>query len=271
MKIPYNISEYKNLWVNLTPKMLEEKWDMKLYHILPYKHFLQILKSKSLYFVNIHKSWWDEPYELFYFRPRYFRAIHSREVPLSVEQIMTRYYAQCWSENRDSDAMWRIYSGVHRDGVRISTTLGKIIQLLYPATNLELLPYVGFMQYEWKMVIKSWLNAHSLLTTKEWEQAAKDSLFIKRKNFSHEKEFRIILSAPTTLDGGFVNPWQDHATIPIDINDFIEEITFSPFIDKDLKAKHFRTVTRYLDGTAKINQSTLYLDDISKQKIVIKD
>ena len=94
---------------------------------------------------------------------------------------------------------------------------------------------------------------------------------MKRNNFSHEKEFRILLSAPTTLDGGIPNPWQDHVTIPIDINDFIEEITFSPFVDKNTRAKHFRTITRYLDGSAKINQSTLYLDDLSKMEINITD
>ena len=134
-----------------------------------------------------------------------------------------------------------------------------------------MLPYVGFMQYEWKKDIKSWIKAHSPLSTLDWEQAAKDSLFMKRNNFSHEKEFRILLSAPTTLDGGIPNPWQDHVTIPIDINDFIEEITFSPFVDKNTRAKHFRTITRYLDGSAKINQSTLYLDDLSKMEINITD
>lgn len=256
--------EYRNSWINLTPDYIDAHWDMKLYNILPYKRFLTLLRTRSLYFSNILTAWKDEPYELFYFKPHYF--MHA--IPMNVEDVSSRYYAQCWSTERDSNAMWRIYSGKNYDGVRIATTLGEIIQLLYPVRNINQLPYIGFMQYEWKKDIQAWLSSHSNLSLHDWQNAARDSLFMKRKNFRYENEFRILLSAPTVINNQ-PNPWSDYQTLQIDINAFIKEITFSPFIDDVTKGKHYRTTTRYLNGNISVNQSKLNMDDISGRSINI--
>ena len=269
MPISNDILQYHNAWLNLPIEYVIANWNKKLYHILPYKYFLDILKNHSLYFVNIFQSWWDEPYELFYYRPNYFSQINGKSVHIDVKSLAMSFYAQCWSENRDSDAMWRIYSGKNYDGVRIATTLGEIIKLLYPITNINQFPNIGFMRYEWKKDIKQWLANHSSITFLNWREAAVESLFMKRKNFSHEKEFRIIFSVPTMQDNGRPSVVQNHLSIPIDINTFIKEITFSPFIDSNKYGKHYRNITRYLNGNIPVNQSYLYTDDISNKTITL--
>lgn len=270
INIPQNILEYSELWMNMSVDYVCENWDKRLYHILPYEYFLNILKTNSLYLVNILDKWRDEPYELFYYKPKYFRRFESKDIKLDVRGVANRFYAQCWSLNKDSNAMWRIYSGKDYDGVRIATTLGDIVSLLYPIHNKEQYPYIGFMKYEWKKDIKQWLTNHSSLTFLDWLHAANESLFIKRKNFNYEKEFRIVISTPTMDDGGRQNKVQDHFSIPIKLNEFIKEISLSPFIDKNLRNEHYKEIFEYVqDSSVKVNQSLFSVDDISDSEIII--
>lgn len=65
-----------------------------------------------------------------------------------------RYYGQCWSLTKDSDAMWRIYSN-HKDGVRIKTTVGKLISELEQTRGMiAVVPYFGKVKYYSKMKLK---------------------------------------------------------------------------------------------------------------------
>ena len=267
--IPANIGEYSYAWKNLTLNYVRDNWDKKLYHFIPYKHLLTLLRTGDLYFVNILKAWGNEPYELFYYRPNYFQQAGNAQIPVDVKDVSSHFYAQCWTENRDSNAMWSIYAGKNKDGVRIATTLGKIISLLYPVVNIGVIPFIGFMDYEWKKDIKAWVANHSNIPFADWREASIDSLFIKRMNFNYEKEFRIVLSAPSVLENGQINPPQDGLTKQININNFIEEITLSPFIDDTIRQRQYRKITRYLNGQILVRQSPLYKDDISNMSVVI--
>lgn len=267
--IPNNVREYTYAWRNLTLDYVQNNWDKKLYHFIPYKHLLTLLQTGNLYFVNLLNAWGDEPYELFYYRPNYFKQIGNSQVPVDVKNISTHFYAQCWTENRDSNAMWCIYAGEKKDGVRITTTLGKIINLFYPVIDINAIPYIGFMDYMWKKDIKTWVSNRANLSFANWEKNSIDSLFIKRMNFNYEKEFRIVLTTPSVLDNGQINPPHDYLTKQININNFIDEITLSPFIDDSILQKQYRKITRFLNGQILVKQSPLYKDDISNMRVII--
>lgn len=267
--IPNNLREYSYAWRNLTIDDVRNNWDKKLYHFIPYKHLLTLLQTGNLYFVNLFKAWGDEPYELFYYRPNYFHQVRNTQTPVDVKDVSMHFYAQCWTENRDSNAMWSIYAGKNKDGVRITTTLGKIITLLYPIVGADVIPYIGFMDYKWKKDIKTWVANHANIQFTDWREASIDSLFIKRMNFNYEKEFRIVLSAPSVLDNGQINPPQNGLTKQININSFIDEITLSPFIDDTTRQRQYRKITRHLNGQILVRQSPLYMDDISNMSVFI--
>ena len=267
--IPNDVREYSYAWRNLTPEDVQNNWDKKLYHFIPYKHLLTLLQTGDLYFVNLLNAWGAEPYELFYYRPNYIKKSGNSQIPVNVKNVSTHFYAQCWTENRDSNAMWSIYAGKNKDGVRITTTLGKIINLFYPVINPDFMPYIGFMDYQWKKDIKTWVANRANIPFADWREASLDSLFIKRMNFNYEKEFRIVLSAPSVLDNGQINPPQNGLTKHIDINNFIDEITLSPFIDDTILQRQYRRITRYLNGQILVRQSPLYKDDISNMTVVI--
>lgn len=266
--IPRELLENYSLWVNLTPADVETSWNMPLYHILPYEHFISLLQSNSLHFVNVMKSWGNEPYELFYIRPQY----KLKNEPLSLDDHQNRYFAECWSTNEDSDAMWRIYSGKNKDGVRIRTTLGKIVELLYSVIKVEnFIPHIGFVEYFSKKDIQQWVSANSVVSFADWTNNLKESLFIKRDNFSHENEFRILLTESSQNSDNTYKHVSPYLSIPIVPIDFIDEITLSPFVTEPQKSIQINEINQYTNGKIILNQSTLYTNDISGYTITIKN
>lgn len=267
MLLPREIAENYSLWANLTKEYIERNWDMPLYHILPYQHFISLLQSNTLHFVNVMNSWGDEPYELFYIRPHYKLG----DEKLLLDDHLGRYFAECWSTNEDSDAMWRIYSGLNKDGIRIRTTLGKIVQLLYPVRNVDdFIPYIGFVTYYSKNDIQQWVLANSNVPFQDWKSNLMTSLFIKRDNFSHEKEFRVLLSEPSQNGNLTYKPISSYLSIHIVPIDFIDEITLSPFVKDPQKTQQISEINQYTNGKIILNQSTLYTNDISGYTITIK-
>lgn len=88
------------------------------------EYAILILQNKELRFNNVFKHW-EDPYELFLFKQNIFIDGN----PFHINKFDKKLYGQCWSLNKDTDAMWRIYSP-KKKGVRIKTTIGKMIKVL---------------------------------------------------------------------------------------------------------------------------------------------
>lgn len=97
-----------------------------IYQILPLEFAKNILKNQKLRFNNI-KAHWDDPYELFLFKQHIH--VDGKNWYDSYNEWLSRYYGQCWSLNKDTDAMWRIYSHDKRS-VQIKTTILDFIKVL---------------------------------------------------------------------------------------------------------------------------------------------
>lgn len=102
---------------NVSEKEQGKYFYVPIYQILPLKYAKLILTNKELRFNNVFK-YWDDPYELFLFK----QNILIEGTPLTIKDFDKRHYGQCWSLNKDTDAMWRIYSP-QKDGVRLKTTI----------------------------------------------------------------------------------------------------------------------------------------------------
>ena len=96
-------------------------WEATIYRVFSMQWFTHLITTRTNGLVN--PSMWEDPFENFFLKNK---AIASDGSVISLESLTESWYGQCWTRNRDSDAMWRIYSP-SKDWVRVSTTINKIL------------------------------------------------------------------------------------------------------------------------------------------------
>ena len=182
----------------------------RLYRIINFHHAVQIFENGELFFS--HPSRWEDPYET--------RLIHKES---------HKVFAQCWCSNGVSDAMWRIYSPNHL-GIRIGTSTKKLRTALEKGIKgstkklrMEDVSYLS--QYD--------LNAKSKNIRNELERdfnvdKSIDLLFMKRKAYEHESEYRVVL-----IDE---QPPEESSGISVSINpvQVVDSILIDPRAPKEL-------------------------------------
>jgi len=150
---------------------------MNLYHILPFHRLVDVFETRELYFSS-PKSW-EDPYE----------SVVGGDIVNSV-------FAQCWCKLAVSDAMWRIYSP-DRLSVRIKTTSQKLTEEVRGG-----LKHRGDRYRARRRSVDYRLTRDIPAAVREAQAAfGKDSstssalapLFIKRRAFKHESEYRIVV------------------------------------------------------------------------------
>ena len=203
---------------------------MELYRYISFEEFVSLITLKQLHFVQ--PTQWPDTYEGFIYR--IFNDDSYKEMLLSnlydklpdgtpeerastaltnycgILHATTNWYGQCWTyDGEESDSFWRIYS--HGDkSIRIHTTDEKIEKLFDPdhyytaqkpvtydkeSTKAELI----------KLQIEAIYNAEK--TT--------EGFFHKRVAFSHEKEYRVLISPKETTAGKHY-----------DYNDFMNSVDY---------------------------------------------
>lgn len=257
---PYNWRELGFI-ENVAEKDFNEYFNKEIYQILPLKYLIKILTKDTIRFMNIFKHWQD-PYELFLLKQNI--SVEGRSYKERFNHQAMRYYGQCWSLTKDSDAMWRIYS-YFKDGVRIKTTVGKLINELEQTRGMiAVVPYFGKVRYCTKEEIGMWMQTNLNEESGHLFDALKNSLFIKRKEFSHENEMRFILYLDEATDFVFNseknrcdNIHDDFIDLKINSREFIDEIAFDPRLSKE-DFEDWKTMLSNLTGNIPIVQSDLY-------------
>ena len=97
-------------------------------------------------------------------------------------------YGRCWTSNKESDAMWRIYS-YQRQSILITTTKDRLTRVLDGYMDNTINYYIGSVSYdlEQKNVLD---DAMSFLDD---ERQAYSPYMHKRSAYSHEEEVRAII------------------------------------------------------------------------------
>ena len=207
-----------------------------IYQILPVKYLIKILLNEKLRFNNIMKSW-EDPYELFFLKQNI--SVERESVASLISKLRQNLYGQSWSLNKDSDAMWRIYS-FDKEGVRIKTSFLKMIQVLNQTRGmLFVYPHFGKVEYKDKKSILEWMNQRLQEGSGKLFTTLTDSLFIKRIEFMHENEVRFIISNNNTESTeSYENIYDDHIDMKIDPFNFIDEIALDPRLnDEDFEER----------------------------------
>jgi hypothetical protein len=225
--------------------------DTEIFRVYSLDKFLISLNEKSIHFIK--PKYWDDPFEGFFLENTFWRTERGTKVHWIPEIDRERFYAQCWTFNKESDFMWRLYAP-KKDGIMIRSTIRKIIQYLQGMPNGEF--FIGKVVYHTQNEIKGKYlqidKSFSLLNL------ILESLLIKRAEFKEENELRLIHFSPdssTPGDGpiGFSDP---------SAFDTFDRLLFDEIIiDPRLKKTVYNSTKRIIETLGykgMIRQSRLY-------------
>jgi hypothetical protein len=228
---------YQN-YINLT----DDELDKNVYRIMPVNRLLECLEESKLVLVPPRK--WDDPFENYLLSAKV--KLSSTGESGDMGGMRDKVYGQCWTQHRDTDAMWRIYSS-DTNGAKVRTTPRKLLEALKASDTCfgDVTCFIGKVQYQTQKDLVSSLKELDLFNTNGAGVA--ESLLYKRKEFSHEKEVRLIHTEGT----GSVYPFS------IKPNDLFDEIVFDPRMDTHLyEAYKAAVIAKKFIG--RVAQSVLY-------------
>ncbi|QIZ07651.1 DUF2971 domain-containing protein [Priestia megaterium] len=239
------------------------------------KKFESLLKNKAMFFAkpsafedNLEGSYsfWDiEEYEAEGELP----FITSREYMKKVQEFSA---ISCWHINNfESAAMWDLYLG-GKDGIAIKTNYANLYNSI---TDLKYRVFSGRLQY---------IDFNKEMTSRN----IYDTLFYKRKSFSHENELRLMIIA-SRIDERYLERFFERQGIHIDLweermeelekksyefahekgtfvscelDKLIDKIYVSPRSSQEVVDEVTEMVTKYGLSRDKVIQSDLYEDFI---------
>ncbi len=227
-------------YINIENSML----DKPIYRIMPIHRVLQALEEEQLTLVKPKK--WDDPFENALLASA-FKTNSGETVSISAKDSV---YGQCWTLHRETDAMWRIYSA-NKDGVRIASTPRKLLAALEQSSETPHTTscFIGRVTYLSKADLLTKLGGIDLLGSNGVGIA--ESLLYKRKEFTHEREIRLIYSGE---DGSCLN---DTYSFGVNPNKAFDRLTFDPRMDPELR-KAYRLAFTKKGYTGQVTTSTLY-------------
>ena len=234
-----------------------ESYDLVMYKYIPLEFVLNMLETRKLRFDNIKK--WEDVYENF---------VDKEEICLLKSKRDKMYgracYGQSWTEQEESDAMWRIYSPT-KNAVRVKTVC-PLIRNVFSEWNKDrkdnpIWPTIDRVFYADEDEINKWLVSNTPMNHWAFIELQCESLFIKRREFEHEKEVRVIFTNyKKEEEEGYIE-------VGFDPNKVFSEIVVDPRAsDSEFACQRDSLVARGFDGS-KIRKSTLY--DFKKVKIEV--
>jgi hypothetical protein len=220
-----------------------------IYRIFTLKRGLRTLVGKQLTLVR--PSLWDDPYE----NALYQRNIQTAQgESVSIEELRDCLYAQCWTEDGNSDALWRIYSP-SKNGFRATTTVGKLLKAISENKGIRKTDCsIGKVNYCHQEIVEELFSRIELsdFTDSTGLRPIK-FLLIKRNAFQHEREVRIAYCHPKSN----ANPHGNFKSFDIAPNTLFDRLLFDPRIN-DADFARLKDRIRQSGYTGEIGKSTMY-------------
>lgn len=197
---------------------------------------------------------WDDPFETL--MGQCMLTLKPSGPRLSLRGLYSAYYGQCWTNAaRETDATWRIYAPAKERGVRVRVSAGRLFDTIFDATDhfRSLKAFLGPISYMDQAAIHDLVlkvGAGATLDGAGLGQAR--MLLIKRREFDHEAEVRLLYS---TIDSK--NAIERLRSFPVDPNSLLEELVLDPRLSPS-DAKALETTCRSLGYVGPIHHSQLY-------------
>lgn len=230
----------------------EDDRSKPIYRIISFDRLVRIFQSNQMSFVKPEK--WDDPYE---------NLIAKTHVDLGTSQassllevgIRNDSHGNCWTQQPDSDAIWRIYSS-DKKCVRIESTPKVISSNIkkglcsYPKSRL----FIGKVDYipddQIKIKVKEF--AKKVRSGVDLCKAAAESLLFKRKSFEHEDEVRVLIIDQDGISKhGVLN-------VKVDPHHLIQSVEIDSRAPKELVDVYKVYLEKELIFKGNISQSPLY-------------
>ncbi len=164
-----------------------------------------------------------------------------------------RTYVSCWNAFPHENAgLWRIYGD--DKGVVVRTTWGSLRKSLLGRADCVDRVFYGRVDYR------------DFDTDSDFTDTYTDQYFIKRREFVHEHEFRLVAhdnSRTHTYNDTDPTDLPHYAALPCDLNLLIEEVLISPRLGSWVKEPIIAVSTKY-DGKWNVRQSNLYQPPIKE-------
>ena len=222
--------------------------DRPIYKFMPLHYVLSLFQNRCLYYQKT--DLWEDPYENFFLKQD-FRMNDGTSVDATT--LISGVFGMCWTLQRESDALWRIYSK-DKEAVRVRTTAGKLFDATYLTDEDHNHAYIGKVQYMRITEIEDKMLSFSPISPLDINLIWTQSMFLKRTEFKHEKEVRSIL----TFSESELQYSQDHLEYPINPQQFIEEVTLDPRLNGESVDMVQRQLIEVGVNPDIINKSQLY-------------
>jgi len=198
-------------------------WDVPIYRVFPLHWFKDMITNRTNGLVRPYM--WDDPFENFFLKCKVKTATGELG---SLKPIHDGWYGQCWTMHRDSDAMWRIYSS-DKMGIRVSTTIRKLFAAVCDTTDnfAKHKYFIGKVEYKDRSKIEQFIKTTSFRDLAFGGQSDKfaQTLCIKRPEFEHEKEVRLLIQDVEH------KVHADVLTIPFAYDSVLSEVVCDPRLD----------------------------------------
>ncbi len=226
----------------------EQDFEKYIYRTIPLKRLFQLFDENQNTLVK--PSMWEDTFENFVLKAK----LMNEKGEIVEYNIHKRMYGQCWTQEKSSDAMWRIYSQDKR-AIRIRAKIGDLLDSICIATidQANCGHCIGKVDY---------LRETELVTRarKTFSETGKitfgglfSSLLIKRRAFKHENEVRLMFC--DWSDGAGT---EDVFKYKINPHELISQMMLDPRLDK-YQAEKLKSEIRTRTGfKGSIKRSLLY-------------
>lgn len=227
-----------------------------IYRVFSVQRLIEICSSGKNTLVRPKK--WDDPFENFILT----RAVAAKQQMYPSVTVQTNFYGQCWTNLEESDAMWRIYSP-DKNGVKVKTTVGKLLKSLVNATNRNGECFIGKVSYLDDTALRDKLGDTSWLTDEAaMPKGRANTLLFKRREFSHEHEVRLLYLSPIQITS-------DVFSYDIDPLKLFDSIQFDPRISDELFQVYKHYLKTRVGFKRPINKSELYqLPNLTLEQVI---
>lgn len=240
----------------------ESELDVPIYRVISVERFFELFKTN----INtlVAPTLWEDPFEYF---------LSKTEITIDGKRkwMNPRVWGQCWTTRiRKTDAMWRIYTPF-KNGVKIRTTPRKLIESFMQSKQIKDLSIKAEVNNEQRLPINpieeeltlycgriEYLPVKKIIDTEFLRNLLQDKnkniLFVKRLEFKHESEFRLVFEH---LAHYLMSFDESLFSYRFDFIKNIDEIVFDPRMDKTLVEAYSQYIkSQGYTGTA--SQSSLY-------------
>ena len=225
-----------------------DRRERPVYRVFPIHRIIEAIEAGQNTLVK--PVLWDDPFENFLLSVPW-KLPDGTPFNIGARDQM---YGQCWTWQRETDAMWRIYS-TDKQGVKVRSTARRLLESLWGTVNYpELSCFIGNVDYRSQLSLKRMPDDERFqqVLVDQTGRSIAQTLLFKRPEFKHEKELRIILYRH---DKCYIR--EKVYQYPIRVFELFDEFVLDPRLPPAM-ATAFRAYFKSVNCPHEVKQSRLY-------------